>query len=87
MQKLQKKNTNPVRWITQGGDFNTNLTIKVDIVLPELDAGKGVMRNFYMYDLQGLQIYDLILGHEFFYKLHIDLCLSDNKIRGDEFVY
>ena len=31
--KLRKKNTNPVRWSTQGGGFNTNYTSKVEIVL------------------------------------------------------
>ena len=43
MQKLRKKITNPVRWITQGGDFNTNYTRKVELVLLKLDATKSVM--------------------------------------------
>ena len=28
-----EKNTNPVRWITQTGDFDTKYTSKVEIVL------------------------------------------------------
>ena len=38
--KLIKKNTNQVLWGTQGGDFNTNYTSKVEILLPEIYATK-----------------------------------------------
>ena len=36
--KLQNKMIKTVHWSTQGGDSNTNHTIKVEILLPELDA-------------------------------------------------
>ena len=42
MHQLQKKNINKLRWSTQGGDFNTNYTSKVEIVIPEIDVTKIV---------------------------------------------
>ena len=51
-----------VRWIKQGGDFNTNYISKVKFVLPELDAMKSVTWNFHVDDLQGNHRYDMVLG-------------------------
>ena len=50
MQKLSKKNTKPVRWKTQGGEFQKNYQSKVEIVLPEQNAMKGITWNFKVYE-------------------------------------
>ena len=46
MQKLSKKNTKPVRWKTQGGEFQKNYQSKVEIVLPELDTKRSITWNY-----------------------------------------
>ena len=52
-QKLRNKNTKQLHRSTQGGDFNTNYKIRLEIVLPELDATKIIMCNFHVDYLQG----------------------------------
>ena len=49
-QKMMDKNTKPVYWITQGVEFKTSYTIKVETVLPELYATEIVTWNYYVYD-------------------------------------
>ena len=41
------------------------------------------MCNFRMDELQGGHSYGMILGHDIFPKLKIDLCFSDITIRGN----
>ena len=43
---LLNKNTQPVKWITQGGDFLITYTASVELVLSELDATKSLAWNF-----------------------------------------
>ena len=43
--------TNPVRWSTQGGDFNTDYTFKVENALVGLNLTKSVTWNFHLDDL------------------------------------
>ena len=62
MQTLQKKNTNQVLLIKQGGEFNTNIKSKVKIVLPELDEIKSLMFNFYVNVPQQHHRYYMVLG-------------------------
>ena len=40
--------TKLVYWSTQGGDFNTSYTIKVENLLPKLDVMKIVTWNFHV---------------------------------------
>ena len=47
---MMDKNTKPVYWITQGVEFKTSYTIKVETVLPELYATEIVTWNYYVYD-------------------------------------
>ena len=48
MQKLWKKNTAWVHFSAEGGDFNTNYTSKVEIVIPEIYWMKIVKWNFHL---------------------------------------
>ena len=64
--KLWKKTTKPVRWITQGGDFQTTYKSKVEIVLPELDATNIITWDFHVDDSQGNHKYGMILGRDIF---------------------
>ena len=52
MQKNPLKKPNPVNFSAQVGNFNTNYTSKVEIVLTELDSTNIVMRDFHVDDLQ-----------------------------------
>ena len=45
------------------------------------------MCNFHVDDLQGNCRYDMILGCNIFYELKIDLCLSNNNVKGNGFAY
>ena len=65
----------PGHYSTQGGDFNTNYTSKVGIVLPELYATKIVMQTFHVDDLYGNNRHNIILGRDIWSKLKIYLCL------------
>ena len=49
-QELQNKTTKKACWITQGVNFNTDYTGKLETVLPELDATKIVTWNFHVDD-------------------------------------
>ena len=51
--KNRTKKTNLFRWITEGGDFNNNYTVKVEIVIPESDVKKSVTWSFHVDDSQG----------------------------------
>ena len=82
-QKLRKETTNPVRWSTRGGDFYTNYTSELEIVLPKLYFMKSVAWNFHVCDLQGKHMYNMILGHDILCQLRIDLFPSKNTIRGN----
>ena len=61
-QKLRNKNTKQLHRSTQGGDFNTNSTSKVEIVLPGIDEMKSMTWNFHVDDLQGTHRYDMKPG-------------------------
>ena len=80
---MRKKTTKTVHWSIQGGNFNTNYTSKVEIVLPKLDIIKSVTWNFHVDVSQGKRRYNMILGHDILSKLKIYLCLSDNTIRAN----
>ena len=82
-QTLRHKNTKPVRWSTQGGDFLTTHKINVELVLPELDAKKSVTWNFYMDDSQKNSRYDMIIGRDLLLELTLDLCLFVCTIKGN----
>ena len=82
---MRKNKTKPVRWSKQGDEFNTNHNNKVDSVLPELDAGKIVIWNLHMDNLQGNHRYYMMLGHNIISKLKIEIYFSDNIIRGNVF--
>ena len=60
MQTLRNKSTKPVRWITQGGDLNTNYTSKLENLLPDIDEKKSVKWNLYVDELQGTHRYDTL---------------------------
>ena len=66
MKKLQKKNSNQVRWSTQRCGFNTNYTREVEILLYEIDATKDMMRNFHLDDSKVPHMYYMTLGHNCF---------------------
>ena len=81
MQIFWKKNTKQVRWSTQGGDFNTKYTSKVENVMPGIDVKTIVIWNFHVGGWQITHRYDMILGRNIFYGLNINLCLPYNIIR------
>ena len=80
-QKLRNKNTKQLHRTAQGGEFNTNYKIGLEIVLPELDATKIIMCNFHVDYLQGPFRYKIILGNDVLSKLSIDFFFSGNTIR------
>ena len=45
------------------------------------------MGNFHVNDSQDTHRYYMILGHDIFSQLNIDLCFSNNTIRGGEVTY
>ena len=51
-QKLRYKNTQPVKWSTQGGGFLTTHKTNVELVLTELHATNSMTWNFHVDDLQ-----------------------------------
>ena len=62
--------TNPVRWSTQGGDFNTDYTFKVENALVGLNLTKSVTWNFHLDELQDTYWYIMILGSDILYKIN-----------------
>ena len=50
-QKTRNKMTQPVKWSTQGSDFQKNYTTNVEFIPPELDAKKNVTYNFQVNEL------------------------------------
>ena len=64
-QKLCRKNTQPVKWSTQGGDFLTTYTKNADFVLLELDSTKIVTWNFHVDESWENERYDMIIGQDF----------------------
>ena len=44
---------------------------------------KSVICSFHVDELQGCHRYDMILGRDIFSKLNIDLCFSNNTLRGN----
>ena len=58
VQILRNKTTNPVHWITKGGDLKKNYQIRVEIVLLKLDATKSMTWNLHVNELQGNYKYD-----------------------------
>ena len=86
-EKLQKKKTKPVHWITQGGDFHMNYTSKVEIIIPKLDATKITTWNCPVDDPQVNHKYNMITRREILSKLQIYLRLSDNTIRLNQGAY
>ena len=76
-QKSRKKNTKPVCWNTQGGEFQMRYTTNVDTILPELYATKIAKWNFHVDDSQNKHRYDIILGRDILSELNIYLRLYD----------
>ena len=50
-----------MHWQTQAGKITTNLKVKVEFTLPELNAKKSVTWNFHLDD-SAKGIYDMILS-------------------------
>ena len=73
--------TKPVRWSKKGGGFNTNYTIKVEVVLHELSVTKSVMWNFHVNNSQENHGYNMVLGRNIFSELNIYICFYKNTIR------
>ena len=63
-------------------EYTGSYTIKVQVVLPDLDAMESLIWNFHVYDLKGTNRYGFILGYNTYSKINKDLCLSDNNIKG-----
>ena len=76
-QKLWNKNTNPVHWNTQGGEFQMKYTTNAEIILPELGEMKIMKWDFHVDNPKNNHRYDMILGHDMLSKLKIVLCLSE----------
>ena len=55
-----KEEQQQVRWITQGGDLNTNYTSKLENLLPDIGEKKSVKCNLYVDELQGTHRYDTL---------------------------
>ena len=62
VKKFQNIKTKHIRLSKKGGDFNTNYTSKVEIILTDLYMTKSVMWNFHMDNSQGTHKYVMILG-------------------------
>ena len=86
-QKLRHKKTQAVKWSTQGGDFLTTYKTNVELVLPELDAEKRVTWSFHVDDSQKNSRYDMIIGQDLLLEFNLDLCFSDNTIKGNGGTY
>ena len=86
-QKLRHKNTQLIKWITQGGDFLTTYLKNVELVLSELDATKSVTWSFHVDDSRKISRYDMILGQDLFLEIKLDLCLSGYTIKGNGGAY
>ena len=86
-QKQRHKNTQPVKQITQGGDFLTTYKTNVELVLPELDATKSVTWSFHVGELQKNSQYDMIIGRYLLLELKLDLCFSSYTIKGNGGTY
>ena len=82
-QKLRHKKTQPVKWITRGGNFLTTHKTNVELVLPELDVTKSVTWVFHVNDSQKKFRYDMILGWELLLEPKLDLCFSNYTIKGN----
>ena len=84
---LRHKNTQPVKWRTQGSDFLTPHKTNVELVPPELDATKTVPWDFHVDDSQKNSQYDMIKGQDLLSEIQLDLCFSDYTIRGNGGAY
>ena len=73
--------------MTSLDDFHINSKSKVEIVLPKLDTMKIITWNFHVDYSQGNHKYNMILRYYILSELQIDICLSDNTIRGNICVY
>ena len=51
--------TKKILWSTQGGNFNTDYTSKVETALPDLGATKNMTWNLHMDDLQDNKSYNI----------------------------
>ena len=80
---LRHKNTQPVKWRTQGSDFLTPHKTNVELVWPELDATKSMTWSFHVDDSQKNSRYDMKIGRDLLLELKLDLCLSDYPIKGN----
>ena len=83
IQNMWNKTTKPFRWITQGDDSHKSYKSKVKIVVPKFYAEKSITWNLNVNDSQGNNNYNIILRHNILYELKIDLCFSNNTIRGN----
>ena len=81
------KNTQPVKWSTQGGDVLTTYKTNVEFVLPELDVTKSLTWSFHVNDSQKKSRYDMIIGQDLLLEIKLDLCFSDYTIKGKEGAY
>ena len=80
IQKMRKKKTKPVHWSTQGVDFIASYIIKVENLLPKLDATIIVTWNLHVYNSQGKHRYYVILGSDILYELKKKSFSHKNKI-------
>ena len=70
-----------VRWSTQGVDFNTNYTSKLEILLLELDKTESATFNFHVDGFQGNHIYNIIPERDILLELKIYPCFSEDISR------
>ena len=85
--KLCHKNTQPVKWITQGGAFLTTYKTNVELLLPEWDAMKSATLSFHVDDSQKSSRYDMIIGQYLLLEIKLDLCFSNYTIKGNGGAY
>ena len=86
-QTLRHKKTQPVKWITQGGYFQTTHKTNVELLLPYLDTPKSVMWSFHVDYLQKHSRYEMIVFQDLWLEIKLDLCLSGYTVRGNKGMY
>jgi len=80
--KLHNKETETIYWKTQGGNFKTTKTCKIQFQLPELDDSKTIEWKVYVDECTdpSTSNYDMIIGTEILEELKIDLKFSERII-------
>ena len=82
IQKLNPKENAVIKWNTQLGRTTTNLKVKIDFTLPDLNDMNVVTWNFHVDDSSKGR-YDMILGRDPLPYLGLNLKLSDHFVEAD----